>query len=72
MPFGYNALVRARRMVAECSSIAVVATGPDSLGGRLLVELFRSQGGALNSTVPTRVERIEAGLSYPMDTRANA
>ena len=30
VPYGYNAPVHARRMVAECSSITVVATGPDA------------------------------------------
>ena len=56
MPFGYNALVHARRMVAECTSLTVVATGRDARGGRLIVEIYRSQGVVLNLTVPTGVE----------------
>ena len=32
-------------------------------GGRLIVEIYRSQGVVLNLMVPTGVERIEAGLN---------
>ena len=60
VPFGYHALVHARKLMATCTTVTVVAYGKDAGGGRLLVELFRDQ-----RTHSTGVERIKAGLSYP-------
>ena len=50
VPFGYHALVHARKLMAMCH-IFTVAYGTDAGGGRLLVELFRNHS--------TGVERIE-------------
>eukprot|EP00731_Ephydatia_muelleri_P038071 Em0647g2a len=65
VPFGYHALVHARRLIAQCTSVIVVPHGRDARGGRLVVEIYRQSQDTLNHTVPTGVERIQAGLSYP-------
>ena len=56
VPFGYHALVHARRLIAQCTSVIVVPH---------VVEIYRQTQDTLNLTVPTGVERIQAGLSYP-------
>ena len=65
VPFGYHALVHARRLIAQCTSVIVVPHGRDARRGRLVVEIYRQSQDTLNLTVPTGVERIQAGLSYP-------
>ena len=60
VPFGYHALVHARKCMATSTTVTVVAMGVDGRGGRLLVELFVDNGLA-----STGEERIRAGLSYP-------
>ena len=68
VPFGYLALVHARRQMAECDSVVVVPHGADGSGRRLVVEVLRtSRSDTVDPTVPTGVGRILAGLSYPVE-----
>ena len=67
VPFGYWALVHARRLITKCDSVVVVPHGADGRGQRLVVELYRTARFGVDPTVPTGVDRIAAGLSYPVE-----
>ncbi|KAL5459782.1 hypothetical protein EMCRGX_G033155 [Ephydatia muelleri] len=68
VPLGYWALVHARRLMTQCDSVVVVPHGVDGSGKRLVVEIFRiARHGRVNPMVSTGVDRIAAGLSYPVE-----
>eukprot|EP00731_Ephydatia_muelleri_P038276 Em0703g1a len=52
----------------QCDSVVVVPHGVDGSGKRLVVEIFRiARHGRVNPMVSTGVDRIAAGLSYPVE-----
>eukprot|EP00731_Ephydatia_muelleri_P033649 Em0034g31a len=56
------------RLMTQCDSVVVVPHGVDGSGKRLVVEIFRiARHGRVNPMVSTGVDRIAAGLSYPVE-----
>ena len=54
--------------MTQCDSVVVVPHGVDGSGKRLVVEIFRiARHGRVNPMVSTGVDRIAAGLSYPVE-----
>ncbi len=70
-PFGYRALVEARKFLANSEETVIVPLGKDLRGGRLLLEVFTKDSGdqAIHGEEMS-VRLIQAGLSFPTDNAA--